>query len=377
VSKVTLPQSLKTIEPYAFYRTRIDSIDIPESVDSIGSYAFASTYLKSVYYNVSESKSGYGIFQDTHYLTEIVFGDKVEAIPAGICSDANSLTSVTFPSQLKKIGGSAFYKTKIKDIVLPETVNYIGGGAFAECDSIKSFTIPNAVTYIGGSAFSGCSSLKEIAIPENVTYIGSDAFSFCDSLSVVNYNAIAVNNTTEGVFRSRRYSPLLNVLVGDKVEVIPGGLLRGANITSISLPPSLKMIGDKAFSYSNLTQIEIPETVDSIGNMAFAYCYHLKSVNVPTNLKSLNETFLYCDSLSTVYYNASNAITILENVNLRYTPFYECEQLKEIVFGESVEKHTPILALELRSSQRIGSKTPCFTERDRQICILGCECRHH
>lgn len=363
VSKVTLPQSLKTIEPYAFYNTRIESIDIPESVDSIGDYAFAQTLLKSVYCNAS--RLGVGIFSYSGFfynapLTDVVFGDKVEAIPNYMCKGAYELTSVTFPSQLKKIGDGAFYKTKIKDKVFPETLNYIGKSAFENCDSLKHIMIPDAVTYIGSQAFAECDSLKEINIPENVEYLGYGIIKFCKNLNTVYYNAIeAHSDRTGGAFEYFNVSQP-NVIIGNKVKVIPDRFLNGTKIASIKLPSSLKEIGTEAFAGSMLEQIEIPESVDSIGDCAFANCKRLKTANIPLNVRTLSHTFQECDSLSTIYYNASNATVNLSSTTFfNYDmPFYHCTQLKNIVFGETVESIPQYLFRFLETDDELSLKLP-------------------
>lgn len=84
--------------------------------------------------------------------------------------------------------------------------------------------------------------------------------------------------------------------------------------------------------------MEIPETVDSIGYGAFAECNRLKSANIPQKLRTLNSTFIECDSLTTIYYNAENAVIGEEEVYWDGArPFRYCRQLKNVVFGENVE----------------------------------------
>ena len=53
---------------------------------------------------------------------------------------------------------------------------------FSGCTSLSSITIPNSVTRIGEDAFDCCTSLSSITIPKSVTEIGYGAFIDCNKL---------------------------------------------------------------------------------------------------------------------------------------------------------------------------------------------------
>ena len=61
------------------------------------------------------------------------------------------------------------------------------------------------------------------------------------------------------------------------------------NLTSISIPNSVKDIGEWAFAgCSLLSSIDIPNSVISIGNIAFAGCLSLKYISIPESVICLN-----------------------------------------------------------------------------------------
>lgn len=71
------------------------------------------------------------------------------------------------------------------------------------------------------------------------------------------------------------------------------------NLTSVTLPSSLKVINASAFSRcKNLTSIRVPEGVTTIGRSAFDYCTNLSSVTFPSTLTSVGDCLM-----STAYAN--------------------------------------------------------------------------
>ena len=101
-------------------------------------------------------------------------------------------------------------------------------------------------------------------------------------------------------------------------------------MTSISLPNSIKTIGVQAFGLTKLTSIIIPNSVTSIGESIFTNCEELKTVKLPDQLKEISKSaFLRCINLSD--------ITIPETVsNIGFYAFYECQALKKITISSGV-----------------------------------------
>ena len=85
---------------------------------------------------------------------------------------------------ITRIGDSAFNRSKVKSVLLPDSVTSIGTGAFSACDKLSAINIPGSVTAIGDQAFYGSSKLKSIFIPASVTDIGSEPFVACGTLNI-------------------------------------------------------------------------------------------------------------------------------------------------------------------------------------------------
>ncbi|EHG16251.1 hypothetical protein HMPREF9138_01087 [Prevotella histicola F0411] len=86
-----------------------------------------------------------------------------------------NLTSVDFGYGWKEVGVQAFFGCKaLKDVTLPEGIEYIRYGAFSG-SAIEAIHLPNTLRKIEATAFN-CRYLRSITIPASVEMIESQAF---------------------------------------------------------------------------------------------------------------------------------------------------------------------------------------------------------
>ncbi len=88
---------------------------------------------------------------------------------------------------------------KITKIVLPDTIQLIGAGAFQCMEELREINIPAGVREIGEAAFAACAPLRTLTIPPNVKRIGKKAFLGCAALETV-YISEGVEELGAGVF---------------------------------------------------------------------------------------------------------------------------------------------------------------------------------
>ena len=75
-----------------------------------------------------------------------------------------SLTSVTLPETVKKIGAHALRDTGITSMLIPNSVDTIGGFAFYGCTALTSVELGNGVKFIDMYTFNDCSNLQTVKI---------------------------------------------------------------------------------------------------------------------------------------------------------------------------------------------------------------------
>ena len=108
--------------------------------------------------------------------------------------NCTNLTSVDFGYGWKEIGVQAFFGcSALKDIVLPEGVEYIRNGAFNGA-AIEAIHLPNTLKVIEANAFR-CENLKTITIPASVVKI--EAFAFQNNKALTDVYVLGTNTKAE------------------------------------------------------------------------------------------------------------------------------------------------------------------------------------
>ena len=155
----------------------------------------------------------------------------------------------------------------------------------------------------------------EIVIPESVEHEGTV------------YSVVSIG----GAFG---YCPdLTSVTIPNSVKSIGNNAFYGCSgLTSVTIPNSVTSIGDNAFAgCSSLTSVTIPNSVTSIGHNAFDGCSGLTSVIIPNSVTSMDySAFQGCSGLTSV--TISNSLTSIEG-----WAFVGCYNLSSVTFGNSVE----------------------------------------
>lgn len=184
--------------------------------------------------------------------------------------------AVTIPATISglpvtSIGDSAFFDDDITAVTIPDSVTNIGFLAFGECGELGSVSIPDSVTSLGGLVFDGCSSLAAINVdPSNANY---------SSLGGILFNK---NQTTLIEFPAG--SGASSYVIPDTVTAIGESAFSGIfDLTSISIPTGVTLIGGEAFQGCGLTSVTIPDSVSDIEGLAFQGCFRLASINVAGN----------------------------------------------------------------------------------------------
>ena len=387
ITTIVISEGVTEILPneFSFYNwyKNLTSVTLPKSLRKIGEYVFAGCIgLTEIIIPEDVTEIGASAFSGCEGLTSIVIPEGVTEIAERAFKKCYNLTSITLPTSLRKIEEGAFSDCdKLTSIAIPKGVTEIGPWAFNECNNlsevnisdiaawcniefgdycsnplkyakslylngelVKILVIPEGVTEIGAYAFQDCRSLTSITLPKSLRKIGLNAFARCENLSEVHISDIA--SWCEIEFKGSPWNYLSNPLSyaknfyvnGEIAEnlIIPEGVTEIAayafggreSLTSITLPTSLRKIGNKAFyGCKGLTSIVIPEGVTEITESTFEGCYNLASITLPKSLRKIEYgAFKECENLSEVHISDITTWCNIESEEVIENPYGEPPQ---------------------------------------------------
>ena len=181
------------------------------------------------------------------------------------------------------IGEAAFAELGLNEINIPDTITYIGVGAFYY-DNLTSIVIPNKVEKIESYAFEGNSNLSNIIFSDLTHDMG---FSVFDGTNWY-------NNQPNGLVYAGKVAYKVKLSSPSNIEIVAGTLgiaseaFRNQHVTNIILPDSIKTIGQSAFSGCQwVNSINIPESVIKVGVHAFYDWNSNQIINIPFNQNNL------------------------------------------------------------------------------------------
>lgn len=221
----------------------------------------------------------------------------------------------------------AFSNTVLTEVVLPDDTPYLGNW-FIEANNIEKIELPDSITeYKGGiyslknlkylkvSAgvpvinmhFTSCPKVETLIIPEGVTSIQGVNFPAFGGETANGMNVFLPNTLTSfgGCFNSSKikylYIPgsvtdltdlnsitgLEEIVLGEGIEKIPIYFRTSGGLKKITIPSTMKEIGDGAFYGANLKEVIWGNCNVKLGSNVFEDCNDLKNLYIPDNTKEI------------------------------------------------------------------------------------------
>ena len=172
--RITIPDSVNTIETGAFKYTNCSSIIVPDGVKTLESYAFSGAKAKSIILPDSIDRLGIGVFQQCQYLEEVNIPGSIEAIPMNTFLDCDSLEEIVIPEGVTTIGMQAFASSGTQFVSIPKSVKELGFNAFMH-STLRCVEFQGDVKSIGDDTFWGCSYLIAMSFRGTAPAFAEDA----------------------------------------------------------------------------------------------------------------------------------------------------------------------------------------------------------
>ncbi len=373
LESIALPDDLSRIE-YQTFRdcSSLVRIRIPDSIKEIADYAFSSCISLVSVENLENSK--------------------IESIGSNCFDSCTKLKSISLPETLTEIKPHAFKncsQLKVPSTFIPDSVTRIGSAAFQGCGSLEIIRLPSGTQRIENYTFKECTGLREIIMPDTVEYIGQSSFYFCIQLSIKRIISSSLKELGKCAFAYCKSlselsipdgvtelpsdlfkccTSLKKVHIPDHIESIPANCFKDCvSLIDVNMPGSLKIINVGAFrNCRSLTSdiLNFPDELEQIKDSAFKYCDGLEKIRIPLNVTQIRTSvFEGCRNLKEVVFE--HHISTVD-----YYSFCDCEKLESFPF-QLVD--TAICISAFRSC--VSLNNPVFSDTLRSIgpsAFYGC-----
>lgn len=341
---------------YAFTGASIETVTVPSYVQTIGLEAFygcdnltqvhvedLAAWAQIDFHGLEANPLylAHDLYVGGEKVTDLVLPETVGEVVYSYAFAGGSMTSLTVPAAVYRIGNYAFAATAVEQVSfaeglgtigfaafrgsnlqsleLPDSLGWISDSAFDECTSLQNVTFGSNLQEIGGYAFSE-SGLTAVTLPDSLNCLGMAAFRNCTALQSVELGSglteiideafrgcglktltIPQQMTCVGMDSFRDNTALTELNIdSDNLQVIYGafancplGELELSNIT---------YIGGEAFSGAQATQLKLPASAVMLTYREFAFNDNLVSVTLPAGIEFIN---------STVFQGSSNISHVL------------------------------------------------------------------
>ncbi len=187
---INIPDSVQSIGRDAFNYTNLESIHLPKLLKVIPEGTFEYCHrLNNVILPDSLEEIGERAFFGNEILEEIVLPKNLRAIGNAAFSGCNNMKEIQVVQENKYFcskdgilynkdctqifSAPGGYKGKL---IIPEGITEIPASIFSECKGIIEIEFAKTVKHIGDGAFSYCDGLKSVVIPETIETVGGRHF---------------------------------------------------------------------------------------------------------------------------------------------------------------------------------------------------------
>ena len=184
-----------------------------------------------------------------------VNGKTIDQIWTSGFEGAASLTDITIPASIGRLGTAAFENTGLTHVTIPDTVQQVDPAVFQNCTSLVSVKLPNGITEIDQYLFANCISLQHVDMPDTITKINIYAFHNCTSLTSL---ALPKNLSSLSVGCFDKCINLQHVVVPPSVISFPKddvGVYNPFKYSPVTVYVEKKSTADKFFT-NNLEELQ-------------------------------------------------------------------------------------------------------------------------
>ena len=193
--------------------------------------------------------------QGAYTIPSEVNGKEIDQIWTSGFEGAASLTDITIPASIGRLGTAAFEGTGLTHVTIPDTVQQVDPAVFQNCTKLVSVKLPARLAEIDQYMFANCISLQHVDMPDSITKINIYAFHNCTSLTSL---ALPKNLSSLSVGCFDKCINLQHVVVPPSVISFPKddvGVYNPFKYSPVTVYVEKKSTADKFFT-NNLEELQ-------------------------------------------------------------------------------------------------------------------------
>lgn len=204
--------------------------------------------------------------QGAYTIPSSVNGKEIDQVWTSGFEGAASLTDITIPASIGRLGTAAFESTGLTHVTIPDTVQQVDPAVFQNCTKLVSVKLPAGLAEIDQYMFANCISLQHVDMPDSITKINIYAFHNCTSLTSL---ALPRGLTSLSVGCFEKCYNLQHVVVPPSVINFPKddvGVYNPFKYSPVTVYVEKKSTADKFFT-NNLEELQASATASG-GSLA-------------------------------------------------------------------------------------------------------------
>lgn len=180
ITSVWIPNTVEEIGEKAFsHCTALTEIVFEEgtALKKIGAKAFSMTGITEFEVPPTVTELGEFVFYGCSELTKLTLPKSITVIPNYLCRDASRLTDIVVEGEITEIGNQAFRGCSLTSFNFTESINAIGGSAFAQNHFTAVDLSKTTIFSIANAVFKD-NEIVDLKISPYTQIIGAGAFSY-------------------------------------------------------------------------------------------------------------------------------------------------------------------------------------------------------
>ena len=304
---LTLPSTLTRIGSHAFADcTTLSRINIPKSITYIENSVFDYDQIAAVIYEGSYD-DWFNIYFETRGSNPVHNGGDLYIDGEPLCGE------VIVPSYITDLG-HFFTGISAETFILHDKITTISQKAFEDCKALKYITIPESVEIIEDGAFADCISLESVYCKPTIPpYLGCEVFILIEEepcfTNIGNTIYVPVASYYDYIYAEgwREYAKYIVAYDYDRNEVVdierpekPNEIANNQIWYTSLYNDTIYPYDSEAFNaeivsniyYGDYGVITFDGELTEIGDYAFAHCWGLRSLSLPESVTSVGECLI-------------------------------------------------------------------------------------